>query len=61
MTFKYQSIKGYNETGGKAQAYNLITVQTNCPSVEPYSVPDHMMCNSLSFSQQTVSYAICCQ
>ena len=47
---KHQSVKGYNETGGKVQAFNLPTVQTKCFSVELHTVPDHMLCISLSFS-----------
>jgi len=54
---KHQPMKGYNEIGGKVQAFNLPNVQTKCLSVEPYTVPDHMMCNSLLFSQQSVSNA----
>lgn len=47
---KHQSMKGYSEIRGKVQVFNLPTVKTKCLSVEPHTVPDHMTCNSLSFS-----------
>jgi len=55
---KHQFMKGYNEIGGEVQAFNLPTVQTKYLSVEPHTVPDHMRCNSLSFSKQSVSNAL---